>query len=873
MKCSFQKRRQAKAAVAAGLWLVCLAVFVALGGGTALSAEARATVDFRKEVRPILQDFCFDCHGDGAKKGHVAFDELTSDAALLDHDFWLKVLKNVRAGLMPPEKKPRPSAEQQQTLERWIKYAAFGIDPQNPDPGRVTVRRLNRVEYRNSVRDLMGIDFNAEVEFPPDDTGYGFDNIGDVLTVSPMLLEKYLAAARAIVKEAVPTVSRAIPVQVVPGSQFHRQPAKPGVEGGRAVALSYYEAGSVAAGFEVKQPGSYRVGLELGVRGNFEYDPGRCRVVFRLNGREVMRKEFGWYDNKTFHFDFDEQWKPGEQRMTVELEPLTAVEKKLFPLEMRVVEVVVHGPMEREHWTPPKNYDRFFPHEPPGKSTARRAYARELLGNFATKAFRRPVNANTTERLVTLAEGVYQQPGNTFEAGIAHAMVAVLASPRFLFRLEEAEPDSAAKPKYARVDEYSLASRLSYFLWSTMPDEELMGLARRGELRKHLGPQVKRMLANPRSEKWVQNFTGQWLQTRDVDGISINARVVLVRDSGHERELCEEQAAFRAFFAQGAKRPAVTNALTGTNAVAGRPAFPKRRFGNPSIELDRETRDALRRETEMFFASVVHEDRAVTDLIESDYTFLNEKLAKLYALTNLNVIGPELRRVTLPPDSPRGGVLTEGSALVVTSNPDRTSPVKRGLFVLENILGTPAPPPPPNIPALEAAEKDIKDHEPTLREALALHREKPLCASCHNRMDPIGLAFENFNAMGMWRDKERNQTIESAGKLITGESFHSVRELKHILATRHRDDFYRCLTEKLLTYALGRGPEVYDIEAIDRIVQRLQREDGRFSALLMGVIESTPFQKMRTQATASASEGGLGTKSKTKQVATTVPMP
>jgi hypothetical protein len=237
-------------------------------------------------------------------------------------------------------------------------------------------------------------------------------------------------------------------------------------------------------------------------------------------------------------------------------------------------------------------------------------------------------------------------------------------------------------------------------------------------------------------------------------------------------------------------------------------------------------------------------------LIESDYTFLNAKLAKFYGITNIT--GAEMRRVTLPSDSVRGGVLTDGSTLVVTSNPDRTSPVKRGLFILDNFLGLPTPPPPPNIPALEAAEKDIKDHEPTLREALQQHRDKPLCASCHKRMDPIGLAFENFNAMGIWRDKERNQLIDPAGALITGESFQGVRELKHILATDHRADFYRCLTEKFLTYALGRGTEYYDAETIDQIVHRLDSEDGRFSALLNGVIESAPFQKMRLQATPTA---------------------
>src|SRR5213592_2289264 len=280
----------------------------------------------------------------------------------------------------------------------------------------------------------------------------------------------------------------------------------------------------------------------------------------------------------------------------------------------------------------------------------------------------------------------------------------------------------------------------------------------------------------------------------------------------------------------------------------------RRRFANrPEVELDKDLRRALREETESCFAYVVREDRSVLELIDSDYTFLNEKLARHYGMTNLDLGGTEMRLVRLPADSPRGGVLTHGSVLVVTSNPDRTSPVKRGLFILDNILGTPAPPPPGNVPALEVAEKDFKEHEPTLREALTLHRGKPLCASCHQKMDPLGPAFENFNALGMWRENERKQPIETAGKLITGETFGSVHELKRLLITQHRLDYYRCLTEKFLTYAVGRGMEYYDAETMDKIVQRLDNEKGRFSALLTGVIESAPFQKMRMQATQTAS--------------------
>ncbi len=861
-----------------------LMVAVAITCAAASGAEIPAAAQFRREVEPILKEYCSDCHADGESKGGVAFDVFKTDAALLHPELWFNVLKNTRAGLMPPAKKPRPSAADQQKLERWIKYAAFGIDPKNPDPGRVTVRRLNRVEYRNTIRDLMGIDFNSEVEFPPDDTGYGFDNIGDVLTVSPMLLEKYMAAAKAIVSEAVPIVGKVIPERVIPGIRFTAVGAAPdqakgrgrGGFGGRGNpqdamrTLNYYEPASVATSAQVEKSGRYRVTLDLAVKGNFDYDPGRCRVTFKIDGREVLKKEFGWHDNKSFSFDFDAKWEPGEKKMTIELEPLTPVDKKINSLDMRIARVTLHGPLEKEHWITPKNFDRFFTRQAPEDAAGRRAYASELMARFATKAFRRPVEAATADRLAALAEGVYTAPGKSFEAGIAHAMVAVLASPRFLFRIEE--PSAAtAKGDVADIDEYALASRLAYFLWSTMPDEELIALAGKGELRKNQAAQVKRMLADPRSEKLVQNFTGQWLQTRDVDGIAINARAVLARDDGTEKQVREQAAAFRAQQASRTNVPAFTPGLlstnvalgtnaAGTNALAfgagkrGKQGFNNfRRPTNPRVELDRELRDAMKQETEMFVSTIIHEDRPVTELIDSDFTFLNEKLAKVYGLTNLDVTGTEMRRVALPAGSPRGGVLTHGSALVVTSNPDRTSPVKRGLFILENFLGTPAPPPPPNIPSLEATEQGVKDRELTMREAMQIHREKPLCASCHARMDPIGLAFENFNAMGMWRDKERNQSIDTAGRLITGESFNGVAELKRILATEHKGDFYRCFTEKLVTYALGRGTEHYDVETIDQIVAKLEKGNGKFSVLLMGVIESAPFQKMRTKATDSAS--------------------
>jgi hypothetical protein len=430
-------------------------------------------------------------------------------------------------------------------------------------------------------------------------------------------------------------------------------------------------------------------------------------------------------------------------------------------------------------------------------------------------------------------------------------MVAVLASPRFLFRAEGAVAEGGQNGGHPLIDEYALASRLSYFLWSTMPDEELTRLAGAGELRKNLPAQVKRMLADPRAEALVENFVGQWLQVRDVEGISIDGQVVLARDAGTDKERAEIFAKFQALRAkreeetrkQIAAGQKVQDVQRGPEEEKLRDRLRELRK-MPLTELDGALRTAMRRETEMTFQYVIRQDRSVLDLIDSNYTFLNERLAKHYGIKDVK--GEQMRRVELPPDSPRGGVLTQGSVLVVTSNPTRTSPVKRGLFILDNVLGAPTPPPPADVPALEASEKSFAGgKEPSLREVLELHRSKPLCSSCHDRMDPLGLAFENFNALGMWRDIERKVAIEPRGKLITGEPFENVRELKHILATQRRADFYRCLTEKLMTYALGRGLEYYDLEAVDRIVDRMEREGGRFSALLSGVVESAPFQKRR----------------------------
>ena len=815
-----------------------------------------AAAQFHKDIQPILENYCYDCHADGLDKGHVAFDKFASDQALVQNtELWLKVLKNVRAGIMPPAKKDRPNAEELHALEKWIKYGAFGIDPADPDPGRVTLRRLNRAEYRNTIRELTGVEFKAEEEFPPDDTGYGFDTIGDVLTISPLLLEKYMEAAEKIVAEAVPTVPLVMREETIPGNRFRRDTDAAVADGPRKIddndddpragrgdvrILSLYKPARLVHTHKADVGGTYRVTLELNVRGEFDFDPGRTWVLFTVDDQVLASQEFGWSNGKTSKLEFDQTWEPGEKKMAFELEPLTPSDKRKGGVDMRLVSVQVRGPAEPEHLVRPKNFDRFYTKDPPADSAERKQYAREIIERFARRAYRRPVDAGTLDRLVAIAEDGYSAPGKRFEEGVQRALVAVLASPRFVFRVEDADPKSPAG-SHPLVDEYALASRLSYFLWSSMPDEELLRLAQRGELRRNMAQQVKRMLADRRAQAFLENFPGQWLQVRDVDGISIDERTVLARDSGEDKDMLRAQEERRALFAKIEQLPEAERQKEFEKIRSQ--SRNRRRFGPPAVELNGELRRAMRLETEKMFEYIVREDRPVLDLVDSDYTFLNERLARHYGIEGVK--GNEVRKVELPKDSPRGGVLTQGAVLVVTSNPTRTSPVKRGLFVLDNMLGTPTPPPPADIPQFEESEKAFKDHDPTTREILQVHRENALCRSCHARMDPLGLALENFNALGMYRTTERKQPLDVGGQLVTGEQFNGIKELKQILKTKRKGDFYRCLTEKMMTYALGRGPEYYDVEAVDRVVERLEKEDGHFSALMMGVIESAPFQKVR----------------------------
>jgi hypothetical protein len=826
--------------------------------------QESALNSFSRDIQPVLDEYCYDCHGDGSRKGGVQLDGFKSDAEIRNHALWWRVMKNVRAGIMPPAGEERVPDAEMKKLMSWIKIEAFSLDPEHPDPGRVTLRRLNRVEYRNTVRELTGVDYDTLKEFPADDTGQGFDNLGDVLTISPMLLERYLDSAQAIISQAVPSQPRVEAARVIHGREFKAlgapDPAAPtnAVPGalaakfkrpapkaeGAALDLSYYTPVQVAAGYHAEHGGKYQVSVSLTAVETYvddQFDLNQCRVIFRVDGEKLIDQVFVREgENKKFEFSFDRAWQPGDHSLAFEIQPISPDRDQKRLLRVRVNDVTVRGPADERYWIQPATYTRFFPGKTPWWPLSRRRYAGEILGGFASRAFRRPVDESTVERLVKMEETVASAPGGTFEGGVGQAMVAVLASPRFLFRQEDVEPMKAGQV-YPFVDEYALASRLSYFFWSSMPDDELFRLAAKGELRAQLPAQVARMLADPKSAEFVSNFTGQWLEARDISSVQINPLAVYLRE--HPSKAADDAIdTFRRVsqIAEEKRSPqekeAFANARTAFFAL----------FRAPKAQLTDPLREAMRQETEMDFAYVIKENRSLVELIECNYTFLNEDLAKHYGIPG--VVGKQMRKVTLPPDSPRGGVLTQGTVLAVTSNPTRTSPVKRGVFVLDAILGTRPPPPPPNIPALEDAASPEKLRTMTLRENLALHATNKSCASCHSRMDPLGLALENFNAMGAWRDAEMNRPIEAGGKLITGESFKDIRELKHILATTHRRDFYYCITEKLMIYALGRTLDYYDVETVDQIVAQLEASGGRASVLLQGIVNSAAFQQRRQPA-------------------------
>jgi len=754
--------------------------------GALFGASKSAPLNYERDVRPLLAKYCFSCHGADKKKGDLTlhtFAYAPGVSPARDRKVWEHVLTNLRNGEMPPQGKRQPSLAERERIMRWIEQAVFLVDCNNPDPGRVTIRRLNRAEYNNTIRDLVGVDFQPASDFPADDSGHGFDNVGDALSLAPVLLEKYLTAAekildRAIVKQPGVALTKRYPADSVDVGYNARR------GGDGWVALTSIEEDDVAVDHWVQVAGEYafrafaasrqetnvpvRLSLMLdrAVLGEFEVTQGmgfakHYEVKVQLPAgrnrlRAVMRR-----DKSGLAPVEAEKWKTGQnQKGTVFVSHLE-----------------VAGPTGGRGELP-ASHTRLFA-TAKGQSDAGDA-SRAVVQDFMRRAYRRPVTADEVARVMRFVE-MSRKNGDSSEAGVKLALQAVLVSPHFLFRGElQPEPDN---PRSVHpVNEFALASRLSYFLWSSMPDEELFAEAQRGTLRKNLETQVRRMLRDPKCSALSENFAGQWLQLRNLQ------------------------------------------LMTPDKAT-----FP---------EWDDALRAAMQRETSLFFENIVREDRSVLDFLTADYTFVNERLARHYGLAD--VTGDSFRRVSLK-GSPRVGVLTHGSILTLTSNPTRTSPVKRGKWVLENILATPPPPPPPDVPDL----KEGKELTGTLRQRMEQHRDNPMCASCHARMDPIGFGFENFDGIGAWRATDGGAAVDPTSKLTTGESFKGPADLVGVLSNRKREEFLHCLAEKMLTYALGRGLDYPDKCAVDQITKGIAKGNHKFSALVLEITRSVPFQMRR----------------------------
>jgi len=734
-------------------------------------------ISFEKDITPLLNQYCFACHGNGKKKGGLALDAYKEEALILkDQSVWEKVMQNLDAHVMPPENKKQPSLLERELIVKWIQTTVFKCDCDHPDPGRVTVRRLNRTEYNNTIRDLVGVDFQPADDFPQDDVGYGFDNIGDVLSMPQILLEKYLAAAESV-------LDRAIVTDLLPRAQTNQFDAAnlPGSAPGETTEglnRRLAREGDIYINYNFHSDGEYV--LRARAYGE-QAGPEPARMAFLLDDKEIIRFDVPVTRAHPKTYEIRLPLKAGKRKFSAAY--LNNYNNPKDPPRWRDRNLVIDylevaSPAATSPIALPESHKRIFVREP---STGNEDQAaREIIRAFARRAYRRPTRPEQIEQLMRFYK-FGREANENFQTSIKLALQAVLVSPNFLFRGEaQSDPNNAASVH--AIDNFALASRLSYFLWSSMPDDALLAEAERGTLAKNIEAQTKRMLQDPKAVALVDNFAGQWLQIRNLSQVAPDPK-----------------------------------------------KYP---------QFDEDLRRAMEKETELFFENVVRQDRSVLDFIDADYTFVNGRLARHYGIKGIT--GDQFRRVSLK-GTPRGGILTHASILTITSNPTRTSPVKRGKWVLENLLGTPPPPPPPDVPEL----KDEKALAGTLRQRMEQHRANPNCAICHQRMDPIGFGFENFDGIGAWREKDGEAVIDPSGELVTGESFHGPAELRNILHAQKRQEFVRCLCEKILTYALGRGLEFYDRCAVDQITKDLAKKDYRFSQLITAVVKSAPFQLRR----------------------------
>jgi hypothetical protein len=746
---------------------------VCLGLPVLASGQAH---DFGTTVKPLLTKSCSPCHNDRNASGSVNIVPFTEAGSLVEaREDWERIVKKVRSGEMPPKGFPRPEQAKIEQMLSYVKAEWDKADAKVPqDPGRVTARRLNRVEYTNTIRDLLGVDFRADQDFPTDDSGHGFDNIGDVLTISPLLMEKYLNAAEKISARALgldPLPKKPIEIELHTKDKRIRRVAPSLIEGTH----------------RVEWDGEYDI--EIGLPGE------------RVDGKPVALGF--WMDGKLLHTQMIET-KPsglvyfnpysaerfrlflpaGEHRFragfiddeflkTLAPEDLYKDKKNKF---LNMIKLV--GPFATKQ--EPASRKALLTCDPASGSVC----VEKILGGLARRAWRRPVTAAEVKSLAKFV-ALAKADGQNAEQGLQVAMTAMLVSPHFLFRIErDLYPKEPSKTH--AITQFELASRLSYFLWSSMPDEELLKLAEKGLLKDSLDAQVKRMLGDARSAALAANFAGQWLETRNLNSVKPDPK-----------------------------------------------KFP---------EWNPELRDAMQEETRLFFEEVLRKNLSAKTFLDANFTFLNEALAKHYKIEGVS--GPDFRRVDLNSDQ-RGGVLTHASVLTVSSYPTRTSPVIRGKYILQNIFGAPPPPPPPDVPLLD--EEKVGSNGP-LRKQLEQHRTNAMCASCHNRMDTLGFALENYDGTGKWRDKDGGFAVDASGTLPTGKAFANPAELRKVLAG-DMTEFAQNLTEKMLTYALGRGLERFDRRTVTALREKWAVDDYRFQTLIFETVKSLPFQTKRAEYT------------------------
>jgi mono/diheme cytochrome c family protein len=755
----------------------------------AKTKPAAPASSFEKDVLPLIQKNCVSCHGADSPAADIKLVGFkTGTEALKARALWEKVAANVSLKHMPPAGSPMPTQAERDKLVGWIESTLSKADCELKDPGRVTMRRLNRAEYNNTVRDLLGVDINPAEDFPSDDVGYGFDNIGDVLSISPLHMEKYLAAARKVAQATVIAPEDRIAVR---GAKFDASKLQgDGGDYGPTNGRLLFSNGAVGAEYDFPAAGEYDIFLDA-----FEQHAGpkdeSARVALQLGGKVVRNFQVRAREANPGHYPTRVTIaKPGKQRVAVAFLNDYYDDKNPDPklrgdrnLVVQSIEVVPQGLTVAAPKEPPLSQRRLVKAYPASDTeVARDAATRQVVTPFLPRAWRRPVTKDEVDRIVRIA-ALGRRNGGSYEKGLQVALQASLASPNFLFRVETNAANTNPKVTRQPLNDYELATRLSYFLWSSMPDEQLLALAAEGRLKNPtvLVAQAQRMLKDPRARALTDNFGAQWLNLRKINNVT--------PDQGRFKD-----------------------------------------FNEPM-------RVAMRTETELYFNGIVQENRSILEFLDSNYTYLNENLARHYG--NTEIKGPDFRRVVLK-SGRRGGVLTQASILTLTSNPTRTSPVKRGKWVLENILGTPPPPPPPGVAEIPEDKKG-ETSGATLRQKMEKHRENPACASCHQRMDPIGFGLENFDAVGAWRDVDGGAALDVSGELPDGAKFNGPIGLKKYLSTK-KTQFTRTFTERLLTYALGRGVESTDRCNLDTMAATVAKEQYKFSSVVAAIVTSEPFR-------------------------------